>query len=162
MCLLLFRQQCWLIVVHYCGGLSILPPVGHNWLACLQTLQLQPTQRLRILVLSSCLLKVGQQPKHYSSFRKLASQAISLSNTTVYNSLIQSFQTQTRCKNSELRSSLSCMTRMLIRAWVRIRDHYQGWSLILVHSLWPGTISGPSLQYRAETLIMLFQLHFPA
>ena len=91
------RQQCWLIVAHCCGGLSILPPpVDLNWFACLQTLQLQLTQRLRIFQFVKLPAKSQTAAQVYSSSENWPLKPFF--NTTVYNFLVQSFQFWTRCK----------------------------------------------------------------
>ena len=86
------------------------------------------------------------------------------SNTTVYNFLVQSFQFWTRCKNSELRSSLSSMTRILVRAWVRIRDHYQAgvWSASLTrhYNRTKPAVSSRNPHYAISTSFSCSKRHF--
>ena len=156
------RQQCWLIVAHCCGGLSILPPpVDLNWFACLQTLQLRLTQRLRIFSLSSCQLIVRQQPK-YTAPPKIGPQAIFQHHCLQFPSPVFSILDQ--MQNSELRSSLSSMTRILVRAWVRIRDHYQAgvWSASLTrhYNRTKPAVSSRNPHYAISTSFSCSKRHF--
>ena len=152
------RQQCWLIVAHLLRW-SLYPATTRgSQLVCMPA---NPPVTADTKIEDFLFVKLSANSQTaaqvYSSSENWPLKPFS--NTTVYNFLVQSSQSRTRCK---IRSwGLVCPP------WPEYLSGLRSASATTIRlefgpPLWPGTITGQNLQYPAETLTMLFQLHFPA